>query len=636
MFARVVVDVGPAHLDRLFDYHIPEGVDVGVGSRVRVTFNGRPRTAWVAEVTATPTADRDRIKPLDRVDGTVRWFTAGDLKVWRWVADRYAGTVSGVIRHALPTRVVRVEREAEGWPAPLESQTGGGPPCAIDDWRPFDASALLRAAFEPDGQAYHLRAPLHPVAGEGPLLADLVSRCVAGGHQALVIVPSQAPGPADDILMAMGSRAVDLRGEVSDADRYRAFLRLQRGGLGVAVGERNLALWPLRSPGLLLVLDEANPAYKERRNPRHHVRDAILGRARLSGATAVLTSSVVSAQARRHLRGGHLHAVRTDRQTERGRSPDIRVVDRTALPPSARRTRLAGPIARDIASTLDRGGRVIVLAASKGTGSSLACSRCRSRHECPTCGGGVSSTGNKRDGQHKWSCAACGWQGPAFACLICGATESFPLRAGAKRLAGELAKTHPTADVQHMEGFDQPGPTGVPAIAVMTRGSVVPRPAWLQTDSGQPGQADLLVIADPDVLVGRPDVEATEDALRLWLDAARLARRVIVQTTQTDHPGLQGLVRLDPDGFWDSEHQRRQQLGFPPAGWLIKLTNLPPDAAADIRTRVTATLLGPDPNGAALLKTDDLHGTLTALKPLRERWALDDRRIRMDVDPVSM
>lgn len=633
MYARVVVDVGPAHLDRLFDYLIPDGVDVGVGSRVRVGFNGRPRTAWVADVVATPSTDVDRIKPLDRVDGSVRWFTAADLRTWRWVADRYAGTLSGVIRHALPARVVRVEREAGGWPAPSPPQPSPGPPCAIDDWRPFNASALLRAAFAPDGRAYHLRAPLHPVTGEGALLADLVSRSVAGGHQALVIAPSEAPGPADDILADMGARAVDLRGGVSDADRYRAFLRLQRGELGVAVGERSLALWPLRNPGLVIVIDEANPAYKERRNPRHHVRDAVLGRARLSGATAVLTSSVVSAQARRHLRGGHLHPVRADRQTERARSPAIHVVDRTALPPSARRTRLAGPIARDIATTLDHGGRVIVLAAAKGTGSSLACSRCRSRHECPTCGGGVAIT----DGdQGRWGCAACGWAGPAFACLICGATDTFPLRAGAKRLASELRKTHPTVDVAHMEGFDQPGPVGAPAIAVMTRGSVVPRPAWLQTDSDRPGQADLLVIADPDVLVGRPDVDATEDALRLWLDAARLARRVVVQTAQTDHPGLQGLVRLDPDGFWDSEEHRRQQLGFPPSGWLIRLTNLPPDAAADIRDVVPGTILGPGPGGAALLKTDDLHGTLTALKPLRARWALDDRRIRIDVDPVDM
>jgi primosomal protein N' (replication factor Y) (superfamily II helicase) len=637
-FARVVVDVGPVHLDRLFDYAVPEGVDVGVGSRVRVRFNGRPRTAWVAETSTTTVADPAKVKPLDRVDGDVRWFDADDLRVWRWVADRYGGTMSGAIRHALPPRIVRVETESASWGPPAPPTAADRPPCAGEGWRALDGSRLLQAAWTPDGGAVHLRAPLHPVAGEGPLLADLVARCVAAGRQALVLVPSPAPGPADDVVDALGTTVADLRGPQTDADRYRAFLRLRRGDLQVAVGERGLALLPLPHLGLIVVVDEASPAYKEQRNPRHHARDAALGRARISGATAVLTSSVLSAQARRHAVGGHLALVRADRATERAQAPAVQVIDRTALPPSARRTRLVGPVSTALTATVADGGIAIVLAAAKGSGTSLACADCRARHECPTCGGGVSPVG-ARSGVRSdhagdgWSCTACGWQGRAFHCTDCGSDQTFPLRAGAGRFASELARTHPDAEVVHMEGFDQPGPTHTPAIAVMTRGSVVHRPDWL--DRQPDGLADLLVIADPDVLLGRPDVEAAEDALRLWLDAARLARKVLVQTAQPTHPALQALVRGDPDGFWTGEHDRRAELGFPPAGALIRLTSIPPAVAAELRRTVPGMLLGPDPDGAALLKTADLRGTLTALRPLQQRWALEDLRIRVDVDPVG-
>lgn len=553
--------------------------------------------------------------------------------VWRWVAQRYAGTLAGVIRHALPPRVARVEAEAASWGPPLQAPPASGPPCADPAWRVLDGSALLRAAFTPDGQAYHLRAPLHHPGGEGPLLADLVTRCVAGGHQALVLTPSAAPGDVEDVVAAAGGEVADLRGQVSTADRYRAFLRLQRSEIGVVIGERGVALMPLPRLGLVVVIDEASPAYKEMRNPRHHVRDALLGRARMCGATAVLTSTLLSAQAYRHVTGGHLHLVGADRATERSMSPTVDLVDRTSLPPAARRSRLVGPISQQIAAAVQQGGTVIVLAAAKGSGASLACGACRSRHECRTCGGGVAPS---RTRPEEWSCAACGWHGPSFACLDCGSTDAFPLRAGAKRLASELARTHPSAQVTHMEGFDQPGPTRAPAIAVMTRGSVIARPRWLDLLGGEGAhhRADLLVIADPDVLVGRPSVDASEDALRLWLDAARLAQRVLVQTSQPEHPGLQALIRLDPDGFWEGERRRRDPLGFPPAGSLIRLTSLPPDAAADIRGGVPGDLLGPDPEGVALLKTSDLHGTLTALAPLQQRWARDDRRIRIDVDPV--
>ena len=628
-YVRCVVDVGPAHLDRLFDYAVTPDQRVGVGSRVRVTFNGRRRTAWVAEVTDTPSVDPDKVRPVLDVDGDVRWFTAEDLAVWRWVADRFAGTLSGAVAHALPNRIVRVEKEAAGWAPPAPPAPADRPPCAGEGWRAIDGSALLKACWAPTDQAFHLSPPLHqPI---GPLLLDLVTRTHAAGHGVLVLTPSPAPGPADDIVPALGSAAVDLRRIHGDADRYRAFLRVQRRDITVVVGERGAALMPVPDLGLIVVVEEASPAWKERRNPRHHARDAALARGRMTGATVVLTSSLPSPSVWRHLQEGHIHPVRADRATERAGAPRVTVVDRTTLPPKARRTRLTGPITERVAATVADGGTVAVLAAAKGSGSSLACAQCRARHECRTCGAGVAPADpDPTTGQERWRCQVCEEQTPARACLDCGATDTFPLRAGARRLASELARNHPDAEVAHMEGFDQPGPTGRPAIAVMTRGSVVSAPEWLHGEL-----ADLLVVADPDVLLGRPDVDAAEDALRLWLDGARIARHVMVQTGQPTHPAIQALVRTDPDGFWPAEADRRAPLGFPPVGSILRFTGLDGSAATALRRDVPGTLLGPDPDGVALLKTTDLRGTLAALRPLRRAWGLEDVRIRVEVDPVQ-
>ena len=630
IYLRCVVDVGPAHLDRLFDYAVDPDVDVGVGSRVRVRFNGRKRTAWVAEVTDTPSVEADKVKPVDAVDGDVRWFTEADLAVWRWVADRFAGTLSGAIAHALPNRIVRVEKEAATWPAPPTPTPADRPPCPTDVWRPLDASALLKACWEPSDRAFHLSPPLHqPLA---PLLVDLVARTTAAGRGVLVLTPSPAPGPADDVVTAMGAAAVDLRRIDADADRYRAFLRIQRRDVTVVVGERGAALLPVPDLGLVIVVDEASPAWKERRNPRHHARDAALARGRLTDATVVLTSTLPSAPVWRHTVDGHITAIRADRATERAGAPRVEVIDRTTLSPKARRTRLTGPITERIGRTIIDGGRVIVLAAAKGAGSSLACADCRARHECRTCGAGVAPDASSDDGggATRWRCQVCEEVSPARACLDCGSTDSFPLRAGAKRLAAELARNHPEAEVAHMEGFDQPGPAGTPAIAVMTRGSVVPAPDWLD---GR--RADLLVVADPDVLLGRPTVDAAEDALRLWLDGAALADHVMVQTGQPTHPAIQALVRTDPHGFWAGEAERRAPLGFPPAGSILRFTGLDAQVAAELRRDVPGQLLGPDPDGVGLVKTTDLRGTLSALQPLRRRWGRDDVRVRVEVDPVT-
>lgn len=225
----------------------------------------------------------------------------------------------------------------------------------------------------------------------------------------------------------------------------------------------------------------------------------------------------------------------------------------------------------------------------------------------------------------------CGWEGPPEPCA-CGAERTAPLAAGAGRLANELSRSHPDAEVARMEGFDAPGPRRRPAVGVLTRGSVVIRPAWL---AGR--RAAALVIPDADAMRGRADLEAGEDALRLWMAAARIAERVVIQTRDPLDPAVQALVRWDPDGFWEREAAWREALGFPPARSLVRLqapAGTADEVARTLREALPAEVLGPDPDGAVLVKTEDLRGTLQALRPFREAWGRQDRKVRIDVDPV--
>ena len=186
-----------------------------------------------------------------------------------------------------------------------------------------------------------------------------------------------------------------------------------------------------------------------------------------------------------------------------------------------------------------------------------------------------------------------------------------------------------------MEGFDAPGPGRRPAIGVMTRGSVVARPAWLHD-----GTADVVVVPDADAMLVRPAFDAAEDALRLWFAVARWTDHVIVQTREPNHHAMQALVRWDPSGFWEREVPRRAELRLPPAATLIHLRCADPAIGAEVGAALRQSLpgadevLGPDLGNALLVKSADRRGTLAALKPLREDWAKLDRKVRIDVDPL--
>ena len=622
-FARVIVDVAPAHLDRPFDYRIPEGMSVAVGQRVRVVFAGRRRMAWVVGTAATSSAAEDKIRELSAVDGDLAWFDDDDLALYRWVAQRYAGTVSDVLRHALPPRVAAVEREGVG---ELPAWSTDAAPFAWDD---YDTGRLLEDVADPQGAgAYWVR--LLPGEDAGALVGDLVARCLAVGRTALILGADPGSDAPERALAVAGRHGVDLRGE-SQRRRYRAFLRCRDGHARVAVGERSAIFAPLRDLGLIVVDDEANPAYKERRSPRHHARDVALARARMAGATCVLLGDVPSANLVGLLRNGHVRAVAGARAIQRDRAPRVDVVDLSDPKPTARRARFGDAAAATLRTTVAEAGAAVVLASRGGQGAALVCRGCGDRLACPVCTGSLSVA----RADDSWRCPSCTWTGDAFACPRCGDDRFAPLAAGAGRLAAELRRSHPAADVVRMEGFDAPGPARRPAIGVMTRGSVVSRPEWLGG-----GRADVVVLPDADAMIRRPGFSAAEDALRLWFAVARWTSHVVLQTRDPAHHAVQALVRWDPAGFWDREVERREELRLPPIATLIQLRCADTAAGAQVVAELRDALprgdevLGPDLVGAVLVKSSDRRGTLAALRPLREDWAKHDRKVRVDVDPL--
>ncbi len=117
--ARVVVDVPLAHLDRPFDYAVPDDLGDGAaggvvaGCRVRVRFAGRLVDGVVLEV-GTTTEHTGKLAPLAKLVSSEPVLTPEVAELARVVADRYAGTLTDVLRLALPPR--RGAPENARWP----------------------------------------------------------------------------------------------------------------------------------------------------------------------------------------------------------------------------------------------------------------------------------------------------------------------------------------------------------------------------------------------------------------------------------------------------------------------------------------------------------------------------------------
>jgi primosomal protein N' (replication factor Y) len=192
--ARLLVDVSPPHLDRPFDYLVPEPMSGAAqpGVRVKVRFAGREVEALVLERLAA-TDHEGRLSRLSRVVSPVPVLTPQVAALVRAVADRWAGTAADVLRAAVPPRHARAENAvlaAEADALLARRPTGRWPP----------VRASLCTAGPGPWSAYRVVRPRGPLAAgrQGPVpravwtatcgqdwagaLAVLVSAARAGGR----------------------------------------------------------------------------------------------------------------------------------------------------------------------------------------------------------------------------------------------------------------------------------------------------------------------------------------------------------------------------------------------------------------------------------------------------------------------
>lgn len=636
LVARLIVEVAPLHLDRLFDYLVPDEMALEPGQRVQVAFAGRSVRALVVEVGRGSDVPTSRLRPVRRRLGEHVWVRPHELEVLRWAARRYGAPVADVVRHALPARTVDVERRAAaaGWfPPGTARRASGEPPPSAEHleaaWSGYGAAgARLRRAVA-GGHGSFLWRPL-PDEDLAARLSELAQLTLAADRDVVLIVGDPASPVADAVVAAAGDLAVDVRGGPSPRSAYRRWLEARCGRARVVVGERGVAFWPVERLGLAVLLDEANPALKERRSPRHHGREVLLERARRAGGVGLLVGTVPSAPAWRLLRERRVAPVVPVRGAERRARPRVRVVTGEGRV----RTRISHEAVTALRRATGDGAYGVVLAARRGEGRALVCAGCGQRLTCPTCAASLAATGAR--GVH---CEGCGWSAPRVpACEVCGGREVVPLAAGAARLGRELERTV-DAPVAVLEGYGRTPPPA-PAVVVATRGSVLDAP-W--------GPVGAVILGDLDGSLLRPSLDAAEDTLRLAMALARWTvqpgaperSEVVVETREPEHPAVRALAAWDPGGFWRAEAELRAALRFPPAAHALRLEVAgEPDASTRLREVLPAgdDLLGPVPHEgreAFLLKSDDRDATLAALRPLREAWSRAGVEARLDVDPVD-
>ena len=597
--ARIAVDLPLAHLDRPFDYLVPEKLadQARPGVRVRVRFAGKLTDGFLIE-RAVGSEHPGSLRYLERVVSAEQVLTEEIAGLARAVADRYAGTLADVLRLAVPQRHAATEaasaKAARGKPA---RHTAGRPPRPDPgSWARYPAGPSFLgalAARRPARAAWTaLPGPAWPEeiaraavttasAGRGAVIVVPDARDLARVDEALaaLLSPGDPARPADPANPADGY--VTLTAELGPAERYRRWLAALRGEAVIVAGTRAAMFAPVRDLGLVVLWDDGDDLHAEPHAPYPNAREVLALRAHRAGAAALIGGFARTTELTQLVAAGWARPLAPDRPTLRATAPRVRPAaddkelakDEGAM--TARLPSLALRTAREALAA----GPVLIQVPRRGYLAGIACARCRAQARCThligeartPCNGPLRLTGPHATPDCRWCGALATTQGATtqggtskqggtppggWRCPRCGHDKLRATITGAVRTAEELGRAFPGVKVRTSGGD-----------LVLPR--VPDQPALVIATPGAEPLADYAaaLLLDGWALLSRPSLRAGEETLRRWLAAAALVRSrgTVLVHADAALPATQALVRWDPVTFAERDLAERAELGFPPA-----------------------------------------------------------------------
>lgn len=554
--AVVRIDTPVPHLDRDFDYAVPEkwSALAVVGARVRVRFAGRLVDACI--VRRASSSDIVRLTPIERVVGSVPMCTAETLQLISATAHRYAGTFWDVVRTAVPPRHARAETSlpaASTWVNPSSANAAA--------WSciGYSQGLLTRLHGADPVRAVWSTVPGVPWTEQ---VAELV-RVVTSAEQGSVLVLVPDVGDVDRVLSAIpdavAAGVVATTGaHVGPQARYSAFLAAMQGAARVVVGTRTAVFAPLRDLRLIVMWDDGDDVYAEPHAPYWDSREVAALRSHLDGVHLLVGGPARTVVTQQWCESGWAISLSPTKAAVSASAPRVQAVE----PDDFRRDEAAAyaripTAAWQVAQEGLRSGPVLVQVARRGYLPVLTCGSCRAPATC-SCGGALAQS----SGQAMPACSRCGTVAAGWRCPHCHGSQLRAGSVGVERTAEELGRAFPGVRIIWSQAERMIREVGAePALVVATPGA---EPVCAS------GYEALILLDAAWVGTG---LGAGEGQVRRWFLAASLVRprAKVMVTAPISAASVQALVRWDPVWFAARELDERRATGLPPASRVAAL-----------------------------------------------------------------
>jgi len=443
-----------------------------------------------------------------------------------------------------------------------------------------DQRAALDAILAALSSRQHRTILIHGVTGSGKteVYIQAIQEVIHFGRQAIVLVPeiSLTPQTVERFRSRFGRVAI-LHSHLSDAERHRQWQQIVEGRVPVVVGARSAIFAPTPQLGLIVLDEEHETSFKQESVPRYHARDVAVARAAAEAIPLVLGSATPSLESWHRARSGQYQLVEMPSRVLDRPLPAVGTIDlRNEVYQRQSRGAIGRQMHMAIAAALEEGGQVILLLNRRGFSTHIQCPACGHVVRCPGCD--IALTHHRTE--EIALCHYCDYQVPApTACPHCHFTGIRYGGRGTQRLEAEVRARFPGVTCLRMDtdAMQAPG-SHERAFAAFRSGKVR---ILLGTQMIAKGldfpDVTLVGVINADTALHLPDFRAAERTFHLVTQVAgRTGRgpkggRVLVQTSNPDHPAIRAATRHDFAAFAAGELPVRRMFRYPPFTAMIRL-----------------------------------------------------------------
>ncbi|RWX46381.1 replication restart DNA helicase PriA [Candidatus Electrothrix aarhusensis] len=293
---------------------------------------------------------------------------------------------------------------------------------------------------------------LHGVTGCGKTEVYLraTEHCLACKKTVLVLVPeialsSQLEG---HFYSRFGDTLAILHSGISIGERFDQWQRALQGKVRIVIGARSAVFAPLATPGLIIVDEEHEPAYKQDDGLRYNGRDMAVLRAKFADCPVLLASATPSVSSFYHAEQGKYHLLTMTKRIHDQVMPEVTVVDLREKKRERKNAFFSHQLLTALQENLEKQQQSLLFVNRRGYAAFMLCQDCGYIIQCRHCK--VSLTHHQ--GDNRLLCHYCGYSTtPNLVCPDCGSSSIVGLGVGSERIEQEARQLFPNARITRLD-----------------------------------------------------------------------------------------------------------------------------------------------------------------------------------------